>query len=35
MKKHKIDVIEGTAQLERAAAPSVTVALKAGGRAAR
>ena len=32
MKKHKIEVIEGTAKLEKAAgAPKVVVALKAGG----
>ena len=32
MKKHKIEVIEGTAQLEKgSAAPKVVVALKAGG----
>jgi dihydrolipoamide dehydrogenase len=32
MKKHKIEVIEGTAKLEKgAAAPKVTIALKAGG----
>ncbi len=32
MKKHKIEVIEGTARLEKGApAPKVTVALKAGG----
>jgi dihydrolipoamide dehydrogenase len=32
MKKHKIEVIEGTAKLEKGApAPKVTVALKAGG----